>query len=200
MNVRSGDRAEAEYQRAKQFENEGQIEEALAIYRKLANAGHASGYFGLGSYARLVSDMEQLAINLTRLEALCAEGNIHACFYCYLGYRSGWGQLGYQQDNTMGSKYLLRAAELGDTYSQYALALEHFGGSNGQVKDESLYIHWIEKAIEGGSEDAVYEHVKFLLDKRRPVPAALISDLEILAKEWPTAAKLLTRVQRQNVK
>lgn len=97
----------------------------------------------------------------------------------------------------MGSKCLLRAADLGGAYAQYTLAQELRTGANGQVKDELQYLHWITLAIAGGSEDAVYDHAKYLGEKGRSIPDALMADLEVIAQEWPSAAKLRDKLKRR---
>ena len=97
----------------------------------------------------------------------------------------------------IGSDYLRRAAELGHTKAQSMLAEEHRSGANGQAKDETLYLYWIDKAVEGGSEDAIYSHAKYLADKGSQVPDVLMADLASIAEQWPNAAKLLEKLKRK---
>ena len=124
-------------------------------------------------------------------------GDAGACFSTFLAYRCGMTMKGIVVNEPIGSRYLLRAAELGHVYAQYTLAQELRSGANGQIKDEAAYLYWIGKAIEAGSEDAVFEHIRFLDKRGRPIPDALMADLDILAKDFPNAAKLRDRLKRR---
>ena len=184
------------FDRAVELDRNKKIEEATAIYRSLARAGYPPAYFKLASLAFYFGEREDALTWLKLLEAAAATGDADACLRCFHAYRMNWALLGSPETQVIGSNYLLRAAELGHTQAQRLLALELRSGANGQVKDEALYLYWITRAIEGGEDSAIYDHVKWLADKKRPIPDGLCAKLAALAERWPNAAKLLARIER----
>ena len=188
---------EIEFDRAQDLYTKKNHAAALPILQRLADLGYAPAYFKLAQYEFYSGDRQVAQQWLARLEAAGDRGNAHACYLCYLAYRGGWTGQGRVVNNPIGSLYLLRAAELGHTYAQYTLAQELRSGANDQTKSEAGYLHWIEKAITGGSDDAIYDHIKWLDQKGRSIHPSLMADLDVLAQEWPNAAKLRDKLKRR---
>jgi TPR repeat protein len=188
------------FDRAVELDRNKKIVEAVALYQSLAQAGYPPAYFKLASLAFYFGDREEALTWIKLLEAAAATGDADACLRCYHAYRLNWALLGSPETQIIGSNYLRRAADLGHSQAQRLLALEFRSGANGQVKDEAHYLYWIDKAIEGGEDSAIYDHVKWLADKKRPIPDDLRLELAALAEKWPNAAKLLARVERTHRK
>ena len=184
------------YARARDRYNNGHQENALSIWRQLGESGYEAGYYKLAQHAFLIGNRVDLDFHMRRLEALAARGDPGACFSCFMGYRAGWNGRGFSVDGPIGTNFLRRAAELGSPYAQYTLAQELRSGANGQTKDEAGYLYWIEKAIESGSEEAVYAHITYLDTKGQPIPADLLANLDILAADYPNARKLRDKLKR----
>lgn len=194
MTVPARDDREEIYERAVALYESQNFTDALAILLSLADSEYPPAYYKLAQFEFYHRDRKNALPWLARLEEAAARNDADACFRCFHAYRMGWAQIGIEKDEQIGSDYLRRAAELGHDQAQLMLALEHRSGANGQVKDESLYLHWINKAVEAGNENAVYDLAKFLSDKGRPVPDALMVDLKIVAEDWPNAAKLYDKL------
>lgn len=197
MNDQTRQQLENQYDLAEELYSEEKYEEALTILKPLAEVGFPPAFFKLALYAFYVGNRDETGPWLARLEAAAARGNAHSCYLCYLAYRGGWTGLGRAVNNPIGSRYVLRAAELGHTHAQYTLAQELRSGANDQIKSESGYLYWIEKAIEGGSEDAIYDHIVWLDKHGRPIHETLLADLDVLAEDYPNAAKLREKLKRR---
>lgn len=186
-----------ELEKAVQLYEAGDREQALIVINRLADSGFPHAYYILARYARYEGRSKEARYWLALLEAAALNDNAQSCFDSFVAYRFGYtGQVSI--DNVAkGSRYLLRAAELGHTYAQYTLAQELRSGANDQTKSESGYLYWIEKAITGGSDDAIYDHIKWLDQKGRDIHPSLMADLDVLAQEWPNAAKLRDKLKRR---
>ncbi len=195
MRTPSSEQMDEAFDRAQDFYSERNFAEALAILRPLADVGFSPAFFKLAQYEFYNGDQVDALPWLTKLEAVAASGNARACYHCYLARRGGWTGLGRTVNNPIGSRYVLRAAELGHTHAQYTLAQELRSGANDQTKSEAGYLYWIEKAIEGGSEDAIYDHILWLDKRGRPIHDTLMADLDVIAQEWPNAAKLRDKLK-----
>jgi TPR repeat protein len=200
MNKSSESEFDALYDIGESNYNEKRFDEALPILMKLADRHYAPAYFLLASYHFYHAEQKDALPWLKLLEAAAADDDADACLRCYHAYRLNWALIGSPETQDIGSAYLRRAAELGHTVAQRILAHEYRSGANGQVKDQSLYLHWITKAVEGGDDDAVYDHVKWLADRKRPIPGELVAKLTVLAEQWSNAAKLLARISPKSKK
>ena len=187
-----------QYDRAEKFFREKRFEEATAILRSLAGVGYPPAFYLLGHYEYYHRQQTEALPWLEKLEAAANDGDADACLLCYHAYRRGFALGEFERDGPIGSAYLRRAAEMGNEAAQWLLADEHRSGANGQVKDEQLYLYWVEKAIASGNEDAIYFHAKWLAGKGRAVPESILKALEDVAQDFPKAARLLERLRRRN--
>ncbi|MFM9943217.1 MAG: hypothetical protein ACKVP7_27430 [Hyphomicrobiaceae bacterium] len=196
MNNNWPNEIEHQYEKAAELYYSDKYADALALLEPLATIGYPPAFYIMASYQYNYGDREIAKAWLARLEAAAAKPDAQACFLCHHAFRVGWSGGDFETYERIGSDYLRRAAELGHDHAQFMLAMEHQSGANGQAKDESLFQHWITKAVDAGNEDAIYHYVKYLANKRRPIPPDLIADMEALAKDYPNAAKLLARIKR----
>ncbi len=190
------DELDAAYDAADRLYDDKKFDDALPILNRLVEVDYPPAYFLMASYEFYHREQADALPWLKKLELAAARDDADACFRCYHAYRMNWAMIGGFETQRIGSDYLRRAAELGHVQAQNMLAEEHRSGANDQEKSESLFLYWVQKAIAGGSEDAVYNYAKWLTDKKRLVPDDLLADLAALAKEYPNAAKLLARIKR----
>lgn len=196
MTDRSLQEFDTEFDDAVANYKQGNVDDALTVFRRLADLHYVDAYTELASHEYSRGNDEGVRPWLAKMEAVAAEGDAVMCFDCYLAYRFGWRQVEFLSRNKIANDYLRRAAELGVPFAQYTLAKEHLSGSNDLIQDERLYLHWIAKAIENRNDDAIYDHVEYLFERGQPVPDDLLAHLSALAREWPNAAKLLAKVKR----
>lgn len=68
----------------------------------------------------------------------------------------------FAKNDGKSEKYQLALAEVGNTFVQEGLMMCYLNGGRGIKKDESKFLYWCERAIEGGSQLAKSEKRKYL--------------------------------------
>jgi len=168
---------------------------ATKLLREAGDAGFAPAFFELGYEAKSQRNVNEVRRCLKSIEELAATDDPFALIAAYNAYQRGLSDKDWRERQRIANDYLRRGAELGDSVAQWLLA-ENYLGANGLPRDLSFYEHWIQRAIDGGEDEAVCSFVDYHLDQKRTVPPRLKEKLVRLADQFSGAAKLLARVER----
>lgn len=171
------------------------VASAIKLLREAGDAGFAPAFFQLGYEARSERNMDEVRRCLESIEKLAASGDPFALVAAYHAYQSGFSGHDWRERQRIANEYLRRGAELGDSVAQWLLA-ENYLGANGLPRDLPSYEYWIQRAIEGGEDEAVCSFAQYHLDQKRALPPSLKQKVARLADQFPGAAKLLARADR----
>lgn len=187
--------AERKWGEATDLLRAGDIATAKKLLHESADAGFALAYLDLAREARVEGRRDEVRRCLSSIEELAARNDPTAFIAAYRAYQWRLGDQDTFEQERIANDYLRRGAELGDPFAQWMLA-ENYLGANGLRRDLPSYEFWIQKAIEGGEDEAVYSFAEYYLDNQRILPPPLKERLVKLAARFTAAAKLLSRIER----
>lgn len=127
---------------------EGDPATAIAIWRPLAEAGHAEAQYWLaesywGGWWGVPEDLAQVAYWHSR-----AAEQGHAPSFVKLGHLHGLGHH-FPRDAAAAAGWFARAAEAGDPDGQYHLAISYFQGQGVPRDTARAYALWRQAAAQG---------------------------------------------------
>ena len=137
--------------RAQVRTGDGQAE-AVALFRKAADAGHAGAMFSLGlAFARGAGVDKDLVESARWYRKAADAGNPEGMGALGMAYEEGFG---VEVDPVVAMLWWRKAAEAGDTPAMNRLGLAYANGI-GVAKDQARALGWFRKAAEAGGTRAM---------------------------------------------